>query len=237
MHQMAQIIQSYHIPPEILKIIKHFLDWQLQCLIYLNILLLPMTGVTMYAAAITVYETFAGYTKATVVKINRLSFAGNIGFFLVYVCYATLYYFCFFFMDGVDMEYLRENLLKLIYISTGFLLSIIISQVVQPYFLSILDEEDYDYFIGRNGQAARAPSIVLFNNLPTQLDDSSLPSSEHNSGQYVTGIQSVHSNMSDIRAQMYRAVGMGDTTVSFEQAMSKVRKRRGSVRGSLKQTQ
>ena len=30
---------------------------------------------------------------------------------------------------------------------------------------------------------------------------------------------------------------MGDTTVSFEQAMSKVIKRRGSVRGSVKQTQ
>ena len=49
------------------------------------------------------------------------------------------------------------------------------AQGVQPIFLNILDEEDYDYFIGRDGKEARAPSMVLFNNLP--LNDSDF--SEH----------------------------------------------------------
>lgn len=104
-----------------------FLDWQLWDFLTLNFLLSPTYYCTMHAAVLTLHQTLFGYKKSNLVSINRLSFAGNIGFFIVYSSYVGMYFSGFDKLPQVTEDYKMSTITRFFYIMCGFILSIIVS--------------------------------------------------------------------------------------------------------------
>ena len=133
----------------------------------MNVLLFPFSVAMAYAVTLTIHQTICDYTRGRLILINRLCFSSQIGFLFVQMSFAfALWEHDHTQISQFDHPYTIEGQASISVTIITLLFATIISIGAQKCFIEIIDMEDYEYFIGTKEQAARAPSLVVFEGLP-----------------------------------------------------------------------
>lgn len=152
-------------------------------------------------------ETVKGYTKRNLIRITRASFVSNLGISFVYLWYAlALYLFPYERTTGdkfSNHDFAINGAVRFPAAGAALILSFI-ELYGQANFLRQLDIEDYDYFIGREGRLARAPSLVLYDEVNESESDE-----EHGDNLTLKGLGKVRNKVRNLTRRVKSVAGGG----------------------------